>query len=1533
MWKVEIKRKTIVKKRHSAKLNIIITILCLSWVFAACSGGRNSVEGTTAITDNSQTHTDMPRLVDDEEESGNGEESYSRALARANQTQQEGNAKLYETTDGNAEPRQKKNYTIMVYMTGSDLEEMHSAASTDLKEMIDSEIDYDRTNLIVYAGGARRWSCDISSAANQLLDMSLPEEERAVAATKKNSDMGSPDTLTEFLNYTAAHYPADHYALVFWDHGGGSVYGYGKDTLFKGDSLLLSEMKKAMNDSVFAKVGSCRLDWVGFDACLMATMENALVWKDYADYLVASEEVEAGDGWDYSFLKNLNEDKETLDICRGIVASFEKYYLANRTASFHPDITLSVMDLSRADQLASTLNDLAGEMSKDISGNSYARIVQAHIETKTFGLLGDERGSTFDLLDIGDLADQLAEYYPQKCKTLQDDVKALIPIKTDEVEGSCGVSMYFPGENRDLYKSLEGQEDSAMFVSKAFQEFTGTYASRWFQASETDWKMGKFEKKKNEILLKLTDEQVANLADASYSVLLNIGNGKYVRAMSRVSLKPDKNNLLHIPRDPKMIFAKGSRNHCSFYEAEKRGGRTIYKSQSTKIHYFPSPEGSKYVTASIEERSNHLVTQNISFDEGNLMESGKNTVNLKDYACVFENYNKLSPSYNDDGSIKPYYMWTFDEEGSSGTTLDYVNDGEISFEYRKSSEAEYPSILQIILKDINGDDHASDILKLSDGKKEKENVINKKTEKGKLEFLIDNGQAVLNKYEGEDKTLELPSKVDGIPVIGLKPTCIVTHNAEKLKELIIPEGIIYIDHMAVSHDNLLKISLPKSLQKVDILSFDRCTKLEDFKIADGNPYYSVKDGVLFSSDGKKLITYPSGKNKKYDVPEGTEIIGAGAFSGSPIEQVSFPDSLLRIDTIAFEGCEKIQTLKFNKHLQYIGNGAFDSLFKNRRDLKNLQLGPDLSFIGEKAFAGLQFHEFIVDKNNEYYSSKNGLLMTKAGDVALECPSIPGKRIVVPEGCSALRSKIFRYISPSTEFVLPSSLYRMSQYDFPEPYSDTGEEDQIKIVCSEGSAAQEFAFKYGFRFMTSDQADKQNDSGYDKTVQLLNGLCHFQVYDDYAVLISYEGDDTSFIIPETVDGKPVTEIGNGDVTVNISSDRHDLELESYYSDGSLFMRERMNRETGENKIILPDSIKRINKNALSISGMSDSDHSFKLPDQLEYLSPQAFGFIFGNGVSSFSISEDNEHYCCIDGVLFTKDKETLIMFPSVINSDSPMIDIEKNESGKEYYYYIPEGTKKIGRHAFDGLNELYEDYGSKKIHIVFPSSLETIENNAFQDASIYEIALNNGIKSIEENAFYMASLDKNELVLPDSLEEIQNNAFNNVRITDSSGDDLFGFSKIELPEDLRNLGEQAFSIYDPLKYKSYSVVDNLTIHRHLKEFNNRSFSKLPLRKITVDEENPQYASVEGLLLSKDKTKLLVVPDLWEGRLKLPDTLVSIDDYAFENCNAITEIIIPDSVSTISNTAFENIDSIPVFICSKDSYAAKYASNHQIEWKEK
>ena len=160
----------------------------------------------------------------------------------------------------------------MVYLCATDLESQSGMATADLNEMLYATIS-DKVNVIVETGGTSGWRNNvISSTTNQRYRVTSKGLELLQDNLGKKS-MVDPATLSDFIQYSKAKYPADRYMLVLWDHGGGSLTGYGYDQNFTNDSMTLDEMGTAL------KNGGCAFDIVGFDACLMSTLETAMVWS------------------------------------------------------------------------------------------------------------------------------------------------------------------------------------------------------------------------------------------------------------------------------------------------------------------------------------------------------------------------------------------------------------------------------------------------------------------------------------------------------------------------------------------------------------------------------------------------------------------------------------------------------------------------------------------------------------------------------------------------------------------------------------------------------------------------------------------------------------------------------------------------------------------------------------------------------------------------------------------------------------------------------------------------------------------------------------------------------------------------------------------------------------------------------------------------------------------------------------------------------------------------------------------------------
>ena len=194
--------------------------------------------------------------------------------------------------------------TVMVYMNGSDLESEAGEATTDIAEMISSGIGND-VNVIIQTMGTKEWQdYDISSKTAQTYRVRNGKLD-LIRDKLGQLDCTEAGTMSEFIRYCKGHYPAERYFFIFWDHGGGPVYGFGYDEWADEDeSLTISEMAKA-----FSENSDIHFDIIGMDCCIMASVETCYALAPYCKYALLSEDFESGLGWSYkNWMKALEEN-------------------------------------------------------------------------------------------------------------------------------------------------------------------------------------------------------------------------------------------------------------------------------------------------------------------------------------------------------------------------------------------------------------------------------------------------------------------------------------------------------------------------------------------------------------------------------------------------------------------------------------------------------------------------------------------------------------------------------------------------------------------------------------------------------------------------------------------------------------------------------------------------------------------------------------------------------------------------------------------------------------------------------------------------------------------------------------------------------------------------------------------------------------------------------------------------------------------------------------------------------------------------
>ncbi|WP_026489294.1 clostripain-related cysteine peptidase [Butyrivibrio sp. XBB1001] len=372
--------------------------------------------------------------------------------------------------------------TILVYMCGADLESRSGMASKDIQEMLSARLG-DKINLILYTGGAKQWQNNvISSSTNQIYQV---KDGKLICL---NDNLGSvpmtkPDTLSGFIKWGAKSFPADRYELIFWNHGGGSTGGYGYDEKYPtAGAMSLSGINKALKD------GGVTFDFVGFDTCLMATVENALVVSNYADYLVASEETEPGVGWYYTdWLTALgsNTSMETIEIGKNIIDSF-----TSACAQTCPGqkTTLSLIDLAELSQtVPSELADFSKDTSEMIKSNEYSAVSNARSSTREFA-----SSSRIDQVDLVDFANRIGT---DEAKELATALKGSIKYNrtSTNMTNAYGLSIYFPYKKASKVDSMVGTyEDIGMDeeYAKCIQNFASLEVAGQVAAGGTGSPMG-----------------------------------------------------------------------------------------------------------------------------------------------------------------------------------------------------------------------------------------------------------------------------------------------------------------------------------------------------------------------------------------------------------------------------------------------------------------------------------------------------------------------------------------------------------------------------------------------------------------------------------------------------------------------------------------------------------------------------------------------------------------------------------------------------------------------------------------------------------------------------------------------------------------------------------------------------------------------------------------------------------------------------------------------------------------------------------
>ena len=327
------------------------------------------------------------------------------------------------------------------------------AASLDIAEMTSGTWS-DQITLVLQTGGATRWSNAVINP-NKTQRFTYHSGEFREIDSMSLQDSCDPDTLADFLTFCKKEYPADHTIVLLWDHGGGA-FGYGSDSI-TASHMTITDLENAFNKAFKANSENPPIELLGFDACLMSSLEVIHRFDGIAKYMAVSEETEPGDGWNYGeWLRPLSEDLSLngAQVGRYIADSFQDYYMTenvNVGGLFGSQTTtFSVIDVAKTEEVYDAYCALVKKQLEDAIDNisTLSAIGRAAASSPRFA--GDAY-DIFNTIDLGVYMDNLIDLYPEEStqvkQLLQDAV--LYHRESGYLSDSYGISVYFPVEIDD----------------------------------------------------------------------------------------------------------------------------------------------------------------------------------------------------------------------------------------------------------------------------------------------------------------------------------------------------------------------------------------------------------------------------------------------------------------------------------------------------------------------------------------------------------------------------------------------------------------------------------------------------------------------------------------------------------------------------------------------------------------------------------------------------------------------------------------------------------------------------------------------------------------------------------------------------------------------------------------------------------------------------------------------------------------------------------------------------------------------------
>ncbi len=603
--------------------------------------------------------------------------------------------------------------TIMIFMSGNNLESDGSIATSELNSIYPSKIDLGKNNILLYTGGTKTWHNFVSSSENAIYKLTENGFKKVKVYNKTSMDNEEP--LTTFLKYSYDNYKTKNYDLILWDHGLGSLGSISDE--YSNGYLDLKEIDEALKNSPFNEKN--KLETVIFRTCLNSTLEIASIFYPYADYMVASEEVTLGSKLS-SVLNFINdiEDTNSFEYCKKFIDAY-KAQMNTLNKYGESDSTYAIINLKKIPKLLTKLDSLFLKI--DVT-NNYNEISKIRANLHQYAVDSSDIYD-YDTVDLYELVNGLEKYSSNDAKSIKKYLKKEVVLYNWSTNNhSNGLAIYFPFNGNEKVKELHMSLFNKVNISSNYRKFITDFYNKQtskdykFAFNLTDNEV--ISNNENEFKLKLTDEQLKNYSRSSYMIFkkeddglfmpIYRGNDSEVGEDGYVTTKLSGNLIKVVDEETNtdsyitLTQVESNKDYKEYISAvllpKKGAGGVIIPAQRGNVHFKVDKKGKIHEEVYLIEKDK----------DGNDMSSGALTY-LKDYKYV--QFPKFRYKILDDNG-------NYTQEWGSGikltgnTYIFEVNKGKYHFDLA-SLDKENDYYCVFVIYDLQNKPNYSKLIKIN----------------------------------------------------------------------------------------------------------------------------------------------------------------------------------------------------------------------------------------------------------------------------------------------------------------------------------------------------------------------------------------------------------------------------------------------------------------------------------------------------------------------------------------------------------------------------------------------------------------------------------------------------------------------------------------------------------------------------------------------------------------------------------------------------------------------------------------------------